>query len=433
MDPTELTAMHVLPGRFLLQIAQLANIQARGNDERSTAFIKGELRFGIGAEEGKDENYPAWASAELARVGLISGGVLAEPDERTQQSETGRISIYNGQASAGRVTARDDVLQLDIVAAVEMLYERLQYLQLLDILAGRRELTDQRGEGMRLTLAGRLTPIEQRKYENEFAYFTGTLLVQSTSDSASAIETIEVNIEEQPVYRVGESAGRLEGQLERKTIALQPIIFADHERGTNTETDHDIDLTLASFQARLLRANLLWNPGCVWFTTASTNPVVIVNSALRVSDNIVDIALSTFLDAAGMPVFTAGSVEPTNIVEVFLVRNELAGVKGGDTLSPGSGLDKVVISDGLVGHNNPQLLAHELGHVVNLLHTNAVLSAFTSGTPGSVGSLMEQITALGQDHLSINTQANCLAADNPAKTQSQPPSVCTNIAQSWNV
>lgn len=443
MDLNELTQLGLLPGRFLLQIdtqnAQDARIQARGSDVESIPHIQGELRFWIGEPQGTDKNGRIKSPVDLPRIGIMSSGVEAEPDQYSQLSATGRISIYNSVESDGFATESDEGLQLKLEATVELLYERLQYQQLRAEAEGRLNAEDQRGAPMTFKMDGHLTLVEQPQANGQFAHFTGKLSFEQLSHEANEIQSnvieridININMEGETVYHVGATSLRSEERLEKKTIVVQPIIFADKPMGTDANTDAEIEETMKYFRAQLKRANQLWNPGCIEFEVAKEDPEVIENSDLKVSNDIMAIAASARLDINGQKISNAAQEEPKSIIEIFLVRNRLTHVMGGDTRQGGTGLDKVVISDGRVGHKNPQLLAHELGHVIKLLHPNATPSVFTPGTQGSTGSIMQPITKLKQNHPRINTKENCLAADSPAKKQ-RPPAVCSITEDSWKV
>src|SRR6185369_14133498 len=82
---------------------------------------------------------------------------------------------------------------------------------------------------------------------------------------------------------------------------------------------------------------------------------VLNNAALRKSQDPIEIQRA-FDDPA------------PDVIEVFLVDSELPN-GGGTTFNTGSSLAKVVITERSTG--NPNLLAHEIGHVLGGLHPNS--------------------------------------------------------------
>jgi hypothetical protein len=106
-----------------------------------------------------------------------------------------------------------------------------------------------------------------------------------------------------------------------------------------------------------------------------------------------------------------------NTVEVFFVDHPLPSYGGGATGSCGWNTASVVLTEHT--DHNPNLLAHELGHVFAGVHPNPPTSSnfFWSGEGGTVLKATLHNNEANPDR---NTLSNCLYAHNPALTTPSP-------------
>lgn len=128
----------------------------------------------------------------------------------------------------------------------------------------------------------------------------------------------------------------------------------------------------------------------------------------------IDAALKT----SGMPELVADSFKDPdeNTVEVFFVDHPLDSFGGGATCSCGWNTAKIVLTEH--SESNPNLLAHELGHVFAGLHPNQNSSTFF--WKGDVKTVLQATLYSGQKNPDRNTLSNCGHAHNPALASISP-------------
>ncbi len=179
----------------------------------------------------------------------------------------------------------------------------------------------------------------------------------------------------------------LERRGVRRALKLRPFAFRTGPNGMNH--------TGTSWPAQFAAAKSIWGACCL--NLESDALVVLDNVKLLNSDDprVIVKALGQNGDLDG--------------IEVFLVDRTLP-EGGGTTLSGGSALAKVVMMNRNAG--NPNLLAHELGHVFAGLHPGR--SPVGNKWVADPGTVLEPSNSPNAPNPSLNTLNNCRRARNPA-------------------
>jgi len=99
------------------------------------------------------------------------------------------------------------------------------------------------------------------------------------------------------------------------------------------------------------------------------------------------------------------------VIDVIFVDNPLVDVGGGNTFGGGSDQAMVVLTD---SDQNPNLLAHELGHVLNMVHPQTNKAGFFTADPRTV-------LETGNPNPPRNTVHNCLNAENTGLKTNKTP------------
>jgi hypothetical protein len=183
----------------------------------------------------------------------------------------------------------------------------------------------------------------------------------------------------------------------RRRLILQPVGFRD------SATDPSPSGSTSA--AQLGTAQTVWNKACIDLDIRST--VLITNSTLKTSSNLTDIR-NAYTDS-----------DP-NVIEVFFVANALSGTGGGNAGAIGVASCKPVIAEPNGG--NPVLTAHELGHVLNLLHPGVGSNSDAGTVMAPTGSAMApgtqlvthiMCTSIANPVLQTTTTACCFTHDIP--------------------
>jgi hypothetical protein len=183
----------------------------------------------------------------------------------------------------------------------------------------------------------------------------------------------------------------------RRRLTLQPVGFRD------SATDPSPSGSTSAAQLGI--AQTVWNKACIDVDIRPT--VLITNSTLKTSSNLSDIR-NAYTDS-----------DP-NVIEVFFVANALSATGGGNAGAIGVASCKPVIAEPNGG--NPVLTAHELGHVLNLLHPGAGSNSDAGTVMAPTGSAMApgtqlvthiMCTSIANPVLQATTTACCLSHDIP--------------------
>ncbi|MGI9604226.1 MAG: hypothetical protein ACR2QE_20275 [Acidimicrobiales bacterium] len=173
----------------------------------------------------------------------------------------------------------------------------------------------------------------------------------------------------------------------RRQLCVQPVFIAASGLVPATGSD---------FYPGLARANEMWGGCCLQFV-AKCPPIYVQNQDYRVS---------TMTEATAFK----DEVTVADAVEVFVVERlepeETWG--GGATFGSGTAAAKVVTGDNQLPLNRNHL-AHELGHVLGLIHPGDQRAGVVAGCAGSV---MEP-SGFFADNPDLQCEANCHNASNP--------------------
>jgi len=190
------------------------------------------------------------------------------------------------------------------------------------------------------------------------------------------------------VYRLGERGewapladantdGNVCVSVTRRRLTIQPVGF----RSTATDASPSGNTAAAQFAT----AATVWGKACVDLQVAST--LLITDAALKTSSDLAAIRAS-HTDA-----------DP-NVIEVFFVANSLPSIGGGSAGAIGVASCKPVIAEPNSG--NPVLLAHELGHVLGLLHPGTGTNSDAGTVMAPTGSAMVAGTTLVTHFMCVN-------------------------------
>ena len=186
----------------------------------------------------------------------------------------------------------------------------------------------------------------------------------------------------------------------RRTLHIQPVVFT--KRGAITGRD---------LVRQLESARTVWNKAC--FTLVQDAKHSITNQAkLFDSDNVTDI----------MSCYTA----PNGVIPVFFVASNVAGWGGGATTDRGTRFAKVVVSDNVTRmedgerRDNPNLLAHEMGHVLGGRDPNES----SGGWEAHLHTVMHPGGAPWRPIPAVNTLGHCLGAYNSAEVLDETKDDC---------
>lgn len=156
---------------------------------------------------------------------------------------------------------------------------------------------------------------------------------------------------------------------------------------------------------QLAAVQAIWGGACLEFQQAKS-PHLVNNPALFASNDIGAI--------------TGSYTPPVGIIPLFFVHHALGG--GGATPLPwGSSLTRVVVSDMTSGRNpvtevsstNPNLLAHEMGHVLGGVHPDQLPSGVL-WRPQGAPNVMKASGVSYEPNSPCNPLSNCIDASNTA-------------------
>jgi hypothetical protein len=322
---------------------------------------------------------------DLSWLGMVSRSIW------TRHGPTGKISI-RGVAGQGECSlARNGNWTLNVELEVDVLYDAIeQRLGYVEVEPGLYESASETFVGvLRATLteveaAEGLTGSDLRVLVSDLdlSYAGGGLgwiprlrLPPSASPPLAAVSRAPVP---------GCSPERRSG---RKVLKLRPIAFRD---GSNDPTHSG-----TSWNQQLAAAKGIWGSCCMDLEADALR--LIDNPRLRRSSDSDRIRRAFSSEVA------------LDGIEVFLVDAGFSG-GGGSTFSPGHAQATVVMTNRNAG--NPNLLAHELGHVLSGLHPGE--------TPTSVswvadaGTVLEPSNSASLPNPGQNSLRNCRQARNPA-------------------
>jgi hypothetical protein len=180
-------------------------------------------------------------------------------------------------------------------------------------------------------------------------------------------------------------------QVNRRRLIVQPVGFRASAADANPSG--------STAAAQLAAAQTVWGRGCI---DIQINPITtLTNATLKTSSDIAAIRAS-FDDPN------------PNVIEVFFVQNSLPAQGGGTAGGIGAASCKPVIAEPNAG--NPVLVAHELGHVLGLLHPG-------TGSNSDVNTVMVPTGGANNPGVAFVTHFMCINIANPV-LQMLPADVC---------
>lgn len=341
--------------------------------------FQGELGFQVLDVRG------TFTEVELTRLGLVSPGVA------TKNGASGQLSLSALSGRGHIVRSGEGKWSLQAQVKVQVLYreieKRLPFQRLaaglyqpdIETFAGvvQAELSDAgRGDEMTVTdgsidlrwVSGGLNWIDRLKIPIQHLVLTGLSTAASPRAAGEALDSRDC-----PGIR---------------RLRLQPYAFRNGDRRAHSGS---------SWKRQLKGAEDIWSKCCIQF---DAEPLAFIERPdLQTSEDVNAIR---------------GSVEESNsepdLIEVFLVDNDLVADGGGASFSCTTGLARIVISNNNAG--NPNLLAHELGHVFGGLHPHdPEQEGFWRAEEGTV---LDPSGSSNQPNPANNPAANCRQIRNAA-------------------
>lgn len=309
----------------------------------------------------------------------------------TAYGPTGRISISGISGVGELLHLPGGKWSLDMDFSADVLYDAIENVlglketdpglfeppterfrgRLRASLAEEDDQADPRGSGLRVLSSD----LELTYVEGGLGWISNIRLPSSTTPPLAALSRAPA-----PGCPMGRKS-------ERRALMLRPFAFRDGP--------DDALHSGTSWNGQLNAAQAIWGSCCL---QVGSEPLRFIDDAnLKTSSDSERIrqALPAGSDLAG--------------IEVFLV-NGIPSNGGGSTSSPGHLQAKVVMTNRNSG--NPNLLAHELGHVLAGRHPGgSTASNLWTADPGTV---LEPSNSPSSPNPSRNTLNNCRQARNPA-------------------
>ena len=339
----------------------------------------------------------------LDRFGIAAAGVEAH------KSHTGVITV-RGLSASGAVTLGRRVDTVRVEAACDINYESLDRAKGREVDKGCYYIPAT--EPAAAVIEGQATTAGRRpRLESTRIYVS---CAAGEFEEVVAIEILLKNALLTPIagpgvhYRFGEdgewapsSDSNIDSNVciasSRRQLIIQPVAFQSSAT--------DASPSGSTSAAQLATAQTVWSKSCIDFVIRST--VTITNSTLKTSSNVTDIR-NAYTDS-----------DP-NAIEVFFVQNALSAQGGGTAGAIGVASCKPVIAEPNSG--NPVLVAHELGHVLNLLHPGTGSNSDPGTVMAPTGSAMApgtqlvthiMCTSIANPVLQTTTTACCFTHDIP--------------------
>ena len=371
---------------YLAQIGPAAPSALSARTAGRSSF-QGEVSFRIVDTRG------TFTEVELTRLGFTSPG-----REVAEKGWTGRISI-SGTGRGSLVKTGDRRWSLDVQVDARVLYRALEesrpFVQLdqglymppeLEVFEGiiRADLDDSDGDG-------------------ELVATAGSFDLRWTSKGLGWIDRLSIPLRNLTMANL-EASSRLAAREASATAAangcpgLRRLRLQPHAFHEGNPRDH----SGTSWEKQLAAAREIWGGCCV---NLVSEPIVLHEMPeLRRSDQVNQIR---------------GAVAENNsqpdLIEIFLVDNDLVADGGGASFSVTTSLSRIVMSNQNVG--NPTLLAHEIGHVLGGLHPGHRQEGLWEGDAKSI------LDPSGSSHLPNpfprNTANNCRNVRNDALIQTE--------------
>jgi hypothetical protein len=328
-------------------------------------------------------DHPVARGIGLARLGVAAGSVDA------RGGPTGTISVV-GRSGRGIAKIDEETVSLRLEVESELNYESLDrargiktdvacyYMPAMEpaavviegeLLSEKRELALARGSVRMAAAAGEFEEIHSLEIELEYVRL-------EPIDSPRAVYRLGDRSEWAPLDDANTDANVCV-QVNRRRLVVQPVGF----RSSATDPAPSGSTAAAQFAT----AQSVWTKSCIEFQVAATQ--LITDATLKTSSDLAAIR-AAYTDA-----------DP-GVIEVFFVANSLPAIGGGSAGGIGVASCKPVIAEPNSG--NPVLLAHELGHVLGLLHPGAASNSDAGTVMAPTGSAMVAGTTLVTHFMCVN-------------------------------
>ncbi|HYD37955.1 MAG TPA: hypothetical protein VEA60_10100 [Allosphingosinicella sp.] len=320
------------PGRHILvPIEGVAEVVTSAGTSKTQ--VSGELVVELLGDCGRPRG------VRLVRFGLAAGSVDAE------RGPTGTITVL-GDDSWGsvRTDGKGESLRLEIPGRLN--YESLDRARVPDIDKGcyYRPAFEPCSTSIQLSLGDRRgTLVGQR----------GRVTMVCAAGDFEEIFSLSLDLADFEIRPIRANEGEVHFDantpydpcigVNRRALTCQPVAFRDNPG--------DLNPSGSTIAAQFATAQTVWAKACMDIIVLPT--VFIDDAALKVSSNLTAIRAS----------YTDSN---PNVIEVYFVSNLLPMIGGGSAGAIGVASCKVVMAEPNAG--NPVLLAHELGHVLGLLH-----------------------------------------------------------------
>lgn len=275
----------------------------------------------------------------LIRFGLAASGVEA------RNGPTGTITVLGDEGSGTAVQARA-TQRLEIELPGRINYESLDRARGRTVDKGCYYLPAFEPCSTRVSL-----DLAERK--GFFSVRKGRLVTVCAAHEFEEILTLEIDLSGAEIRPIRDGTGEAHFDantpydpcvgVNRRVLTCKPVAFRDNAGDPSPSGN-----TIA---AQFATAQTVWAKACIDITFLATE--MITDATLKTSNNPTAIRAS-YTDP-----------DP-NVIEVYFVDNLLPGIGGGSAGAIGVASCKVVMAEPNAG--NPVLLAHELGHVLGLLH-----------------------------------------------------------------
>lgn len=407
--------LRLLPGQtYLIRIDANATFEP---DAEEPGTVIGEARLLV-----TDQGETHYALA-LTSLGLVSAGVrVTKADaEETQIVNTGRISV-GSQNGRGSVVRDSNGWQLEVEFETSVVYQQitveLGYEKIAD------HVYETPSEMFTGSLNGRLSTLESNE---ELALVDANLRLDYSGGGLGLMQRIDVSLPEaqleslpdrylsepggeEPINgnddneRFAFVAHNLAGCPQelirrRRRLRVQKVFVTEKHAATSvskTATD-------TMFEA----AAEIWGKACIDLEVLEPPHHLEVDAETYVSDDIEMI----------FGEYHKNHSPDDQAICVFLTDRQLTEDGGGVMTDGGTGIAKVLLTSRVVnGTNappNPNLLAHEMGHVLHGLHPED-MERNNWWIPIDSNTVMAQSGNIMLANLALNTLFNCQQAKNDA-------------------
>lgn len=320
------------PGRhILIPIKGVAEAVTSGGTSKTQ--VSGELVVELIGERGRQRG------VRLVRFGLAAGSVKAK------RGPTGTITVLGDDGwGTVRTDSKGESLRLEIPGRLN--YESLDRARVPDIDKGcyYRPAFEACSTTVQLGFSERRGTLSGQR---------GRVIMVCAAGDFEEIFSLAIDLADFEIRPIRDSGGEVHFEantpydpcigVNRRALTCQPVAFRNNAA--------DPSPSGSTIAAQFATAQTVWAKACMDIIVLPT--VFIDDATLKVSDNLAAIRAS----------YTDGN---PNVIEVFFVSNLLPGIGGGSAGGIGVASCKVVMAEPNAG--NPVLLAHELGHVLGLLH-----------------------------------------------------------------